>query len=298
MGKGDTSTVHPPFSSRPNTNHVTLPSRCFINSSLAQPCCTPPLFFPSLFSFFLFFLSPFSKGLYIPSLHPALNMQHARHRKHTYTRATCNAHEASEIATSDTRYTRSWNIVLRSPTKKELIAFHIFSLPFSSSSIHVSSPAPPIFPNSLLFLLFPPSPLSLSFFLCGQFRGFSPRVLFFFSSSLQGNEREILWFLNKPINGEDGSEWIWRIGVRLTFLHADTERDGIGLSSVSSRLDTAVARKLYSKITWVFSCCSWSRFPRPGWLERRRLQCLLGKRWCFLLDGDSLIGIFQLLGGG
>lgn len=147
------------------------------------------------------------------------------------------------------------------------------------------------------FCSFLPPP-SLSLFLCGQFRGFSPRVLFFYSSSLQGNEREILWFLNKPINGEDGSEWIWRIGVRLTFLHADTERDGIGLSSVSSRLDTAVARKLYSKITWVFSCCSWSRFPRPGWLERRRLQCLLGKRWCFLLDGDSLIGIFQLLGGG
>lgn len=183
MGKGDTSTVHPPFSSRPNTNHVTLPSRCFINSSLAQPCCTPPLFFP--FSFFLFpffFLSPFSKGLYIPSLHPALNMQHARHRKHTYTRTTCNAHEASEIATSDTRYTRSWNIVLRSPTKKELIAFHIFSLPFSSSSIHVSSPAPPIFPNSLLFLLFPPSPLSLSLFLSlwPISRLFSSCSLFFF----------------------------------------------------------------------------------------------------------------------
>lgn len=81
--------LRPPFSSRPNTNHATLPSRCFINSSLAQPCCAT-FFFPPFFFFFFyfsfFFLSPFSKGLYIPSLRPALNMQHARHRKHTYTR--------------------------------------------------------------------------------------------------------------------------------------------------------------------------------------------------------------------
>lgn len=182
------------------------------------------------------------------------------------------------------------------------IFFPSFFSPFPSPSTFRLPLRHPYF--SEFTFVFALSSLSFSFFLSLSVANFEAFLLscslFSLSVSrsfLQGNEREILWFLNKPINGEDGSEWISRIGVRLTFLRADTEGDGIGLSSVSSRLDTTVARKLYSKITWVFSCCSWSRFPRR-WLERRRLQCLLGKRWWFLLDGDSLIGIFQLLGGG
>lgn len=52
----------------------------------------------------------------------------------------------------------------------------------------------------------------------------------------------------------------------------------------------------------MFSCCSWSRFGLDvGSRETSITMLVKGSGWWwwwFLLDGDSLIGIFQLLRGG